>query len=133
MAWAIAVPVGVYGLISLSAFVAVLTRPPDAPRGGMYIPMLLLGIGAVYGAAATLQDEFAAIKSWRPSWSQGFGLAWFGGWTIVIIEWLIADLRTGGLTELRQSIGPVLAVFGLFVALPWILTSIRRRSRQARI
>jgi hypothetical protein len=132
IAWTIAVPFAVYGLISIAVFVSVLVSDPAAQHGGSYIPLLLLGIGAVYGAAATLQDEFGLINSWRPNWTQGFVLAWFGGWTIVTIEWVVSDLRRGGLSYLSETGGAIAAVFGLFVVLPWLLTQVRSRSRRAR-
>ena len=57
IAWAIALPIGVYGLTSLAIYVAVLTRAPGTPRGGVTELFPLMGIAAVYGAVATLQNE----------------------------------------------------------------------------
>jgi len=132
VAWTIAVPFAAYGLISVAGFVSVLFSDPAAPHGGGYIPALVLGIGALYGAAATLQDEFGLFKSWRPSWTQGFVSAWYVGWTIVTIEWIVSDLRLGGPSYVSETAGPIAAVFGVFVLLPWLLTQVQGRSRRVR-
>ncbi len=117
-----AAPILIYGLISVSAFVALLT---PGPGGTLFGLVLIPGVGALYGAAAILQLEYAFIRSWRPGWGRGVAHAWFGGWALLTIGQLIREFRSGGFSAVGEFM-PSSVVFGLFVLSPWFLGLVLR-------
>lgn len=131
--WAVVVIVGGYGAISLAGVVASLGPAPDgAHHHGAASLMIFQGIAAAYATAAILQLEYGFIRSWRPTWRQGLGLVWFGGWTLLALAGLVSEFLTGGPAAAREFIGEATVVLGVFVVLPLIVWALRLLSRQER-
>jgi hypothetical protein len=95
--------------------------------------VLLLGLFLTYGALATLRDEYGIPRAWRPSLTQGFVVAWYGGWTALIALGMVRELLDGGPGLVAKWFGGDIAVWFVLVGLPWILATLhdRRRRRAA--
>src|SRR5438067_13187079 len=83
--------------------------------------VLLLALGLTYGALATLRDEYGIPRAWRPSLTQGFVVAWYGGWSALIVLGVVRQLIDGvlGLGE-SSLVGDIAVRFG-FLGRPCVL------------
>ena len=92
--------------------------------------VLLLGLGLTYGALATLRDEYGIPRAWRPSLTQGFVVAWYGGWTALIVLGMVRELLDGGPGLVAKWLGGDVAAWFVLVGLPWILATLHDRRRR---
>jgi hypothetical protein len=114
LTWIVAVPLA---LMSFGLLIGPYLSQP-AVRDGFDGTALFWAIAFGYGAAAVLQQQYGLIPTWRPRWSQGLGAVWFGGWTILLVLFIVRDLILYGWVWDHQF--PALVLGSLFVALPLI-------------
>ena len=119
--------------LSLAGVFASLGPAPEGSnRHGFPGLMVFQGLAALYAAAAILQFDYDLIRSWRPTWGQGLGLVWFGGWTLLMLTGLVSQFLAGGVPAAREFVGGAAIVLGLFVVLPWVIATLRALSRSER-
>ena len=129
LAWILALLLGLMGIpmvvgITLEAF----QPQPEGSRSGFTGLLLLEGLAFTYGALATLRQEYGVPRAWHPSWTQGFVIIWYWGWSALIVIALARDLVSGGAEVAARW--PGLATFWfVLVGLPWILASLHDRRR----
>jgi hypothetical protein len=114
LTWILAVPLA---LMSLGLLIGPYVSQPQV-HSGLSATALFWGIAFGYGAAAVIQQHYGLIPAWRPSWSQGLGVVWFGGWTILLVLYIVRDLILYGWVWDHQF--PALLLGSLFVAIPLI-------------
>ena len=117
------------------AVFAIVVEPfqphPDATSNDGFTGLVLLfGLGLTYGALATLRDEYGIPRAWRPSLTQGFVVAWYGGWTALIVLGMVRELIDGGLGLVAKWLGGDVAAWFVLVGLPWILATLHERRRR---
>jgi hypothetical protein len=117
------------GLMGLPMVITIALAPFQQP-GGVPGPLLPAGLGLTYGAFATLRDEYGFPRAWRPSLTQGFVIAWYGGWTALIVLGMVRELIEGGLGLVGKWLGGDIAAWFVLVGLPWILASLHDRRRR---
>ena|SRR5438094_108288 len=117
------------GLMGLPVVIAIALAPFQDQPGGVPGPLLPAGLGLTYGAFATLRDEYGFPRAWRPSLTQGFVIAWYGGWTALIIVAFLHELIGGGPDLVGKSLGGYIAFWFVLVGLPWILATLHARRR----
>ena len=130
--WALALFLGLFGVPAVFAFVIgpFQPRPEATVNDGFSSLYLLLALGLTYGALATLRDEYGIPRAWRPSLTQGFVVAWYGGWSALIVLGVVRQLIDGGFGLVEKSLGGDIAVWFVFVGLPWILATLHDRRRR---
>ena len=131
LAWLIALLFGLFGAPILIAVALTPFQPQTVGNPSGVTPILLpVGLGFTYGALATLRDEYGIPRAWRPSLTQGFVIAWYGGWTAVIVLGIVRNLTDGGPALVQKWFGGDLLFWFVLVGLPWILAEFhQRRSR----
>jgi hypothetical protein len=115
--WLMVTPILVYGFVAMTAFVALVTPGPGGTAFGLVLPA---GIAALYAAAAILQLSYGWFKSWRASWGQGLGLAWFGGLALFTVGGFVRAFRSGGLSAVQEILPGTLLTAALFLA-AWLV------------
>jgi hypothetical protein len=94
---------------------------------GLVLPF---GLGLTYGALATLRDEYGIPRAWRPSLTQGFVVAWYGGWSALIVLGMVRQMVEGGVGLVGKWLGGDIAVWFVLVGLPWTLATLHDRRRR---
>ena len=132
IAWVLALLLGMMGVPAVLAMVIAPFQPERAGtiNDGFTGLSLLYGIGFTYGAAATLREEYGMPRAWRPSWTQGFVLSWYVGWTLLILLALARDLLRGGPELAAKWLGGGLIMWFILVGLPWLLATLHDRRRR---
>jgi hypothetical protein len=130
--WALALFLGLMGAPAVFAVVVEPFQPrPDATSNDGFTGLaLLFGLGLTYGALATLRDEYGIPRAWRPSLTQGFVIAWYVGWTALIVLGMVRELIDGGLGLFAKWLGGDIAAWFVLVGLPWILATLHERRRR---
>ena len=105
-------------------------HPAATSNDGFTGLVLLFGLGLTYGALATLRDEYGIPRAWQPSLTQGFVIAWYGGWTALIVLGMVRELTEGGLGLVAKWLGGDIAMWFVLVGLPWILATLHDRRRR---
>ena len=117
------------GLMGLPVVIAIAIAPFQQQPGGVPGPLLPAGLGLTYAAFATLRDEYGFPRAWRPSLTQGFVIAWYGGWTALIVVAIVRNLIDGGPALVQKWFGSDLVFWFILVGLPWILATLHARRR----
>lgn len=129
--WSIAWFLGLIGAPILIAVVLAPFQPQTAGNPGGVTPVLLpVGLGLTYGALATLRDEYGIPPAWRPSVTQGFVIAWYGGWSAAIALGVLRNLIDGGPALVQKWLGGDIVFWFVLVGLPWILATLHDRRRR---
>src|SRR5205085_5557498 len=124
--WALALFLGLFGVPAVFVF----DIGPFQPRSeatvndGFSSLYLLQALGLTYGALATLRDEYVIARAWRPSLTQVFVVAWYGGWSALIVLGVVRQLIDGGLGLVEKSLGGDIDVWFVVVGLHWILATL---------
>ena len=132
LAWILALLVGLMGVPMVVGIVIGAFQPRvDGSSGGFTGLLLLEGLAFTYGALATLRQEYGVPRAWHPSWTQGFVLIWYLGWSALVITAVARDLATGGLELAGPRVGGAVTFWFVLVGLPWILATLHDRRRRA--
>ena len=130
--WALALFLGLIGVPAIFAMVVgpFQPKPEGFANDGFTELALLMGLGLTYGALATLRDECGIPRAWRPSLTQGFVVAWYGGWSALILLGMVRQMVDGGLALVGKWLGGDIAFWFVLVGLPWILATLHDRRRR---
>ena len=69
-------------------------------------------------------------RAWRPSFTQGFVVAWYGGWTALIVLGMMRELIDGGFALVGKWLGGDVVAWCILVGLPWMLATLHDRGRR---
>ena len=130
--WALALFLGLMGLPAVFAMVVgpFERRPEGTSNDGFTGLALLLGLGLTYGALATLRDEYGIPRAWQPSLTQGLVVAWYGGWSALIVLGMVRETIDGGLGLVGKWLSGDIAAWFVLFGLPCILATIHDRRRR---
>jgi small-conductance mechanosensitive channel len=131
LAWILALLLGLMGVPMVVALIVGSFQPqPEGTSSGFTGLLLLEGLAFTYGALATLRQEYGVPRAWNPSWTQGFVLIWYWGWSLLLVLALARDLVRGGPELAEKWLGGALAFWFVLVGLPWILATLHARRRR---
>src|SRR5438128_665900 len=105
-------------------------QPEGTANDGFTSLLFLQGLALTYSALATLRDEYGIPRAWHPSWTQGFVIAWYGGWSALIVLGMVREMLDGGLGLVGKWLGGDIAAWFVLVGLPWILATLHDRRRR---
>ena len=125
--WGLAVLLATFGLVTLAALPA--PEPEDAIHDGAPGLALFWVVGWLYAAAAVIQSEYGFVRSWRPTFREGFGVTWVGGWTLLVLIGAARQLTSRGIAGGADFIAASALMWTLLVGLPLALASMRRATR----
>ena len=133
--WALALFLGLMGVPAVFATVVgpFQSRQEGTINDGFTGLVLPFGLFLTYGALATLRDEYGIPRAWRPSLTQSFVVAWYGGWTALIILGMVREMLDGGLGLVGKWLGGDIAAWFVLVGLPWILATLHDRRRRGAV